>query len=118
MTFSLVGRCAWTGMLGAAVATSSMAVGSRCPHVRAGVGAALTQHRTDPRLGPLGLELLSRGFSPDEANERRWRPRLPVTSCRWLAGRACRAGSGAPVHFRPRTSAAPAVLTGALRIIE
>jgi uncharacterized Ntn-hydrolase superfamily protein len=67
MTFSLVGRCARTGMLGAAVTTSSIAVGSRCPHVAAGVGAALTQHRTDPRLGPLAIELLSRGFSAEEA---------------------------------------------------
>lgn len=67
MTFSLVGRCARTGMLGAAVTTSSMAVGSRCPHARAGVGAALTQHRTDPRLGPVALELLARGFTAEEA---------------------------------------------------
>jgi len=67
MTFSLVGRCARTGMLGAVVTTSSMAVGSRCPHVRAGAGAALTQHRTDPRLGPMALELLARGFPADEA---------------------------------------------------
>jgi uncharacterized Ntn-hydrolase superfamily protein len=51
MTFSLVGRCARTGMLGAAVTTSSIAVGSRCQHARAGVGAALTQHRTDPHWG-------------------------------------------------------------------
>jgi uncharacterized Ntn-hydrolase superfamily protein len=67
MTFSLVGRCARTGMLGAAVTTSSFAVGSRCPYAAAGVGAVLTQHRTDPRLGPLALELLARGFSADEA---------------------------------------------------
>lgn len=67
MTFSLVGRCARTGMLGAVVTTSSMAVGSRCSHVMAGVGAALSQHRTDPRLGALALELLRRGFSADEA---------------------------------------------------
>lgn len=67
MTFSLVGRCARTGMLGAVVTTSSIAVGSRCPHARAGVGAALTQHRTDPRLGPLGLDLLARGFTAGEA---------------------------------------------------
>ena len=63
MTFSLVGRCVRTGMFGAAVTTSSIAVGSRCPYVRAGVGAVLTQHRTDPRLGPLGLDLLERGFA-------------------------------------------------------
>ena len=62
MTFSLLGRCARTGMLGAAVTTSSIAVGSRCSHARAGVGACLTQHRTDPRLGPLALDLLARGY--------------------------------------------------------
>jgi uncharacterized Ntn-hydrolase superfamily protein len=67
MTFSLVGRCARTGMLGAVVTTSSIAVGSRCPHARAGVGAVLTQHRTDPRLGPLALDLLERGFTAGEA---------------------------------------------------
>jgi uncharacterized Ntn-hydrolase superfamily protein len=66
MTFSLVGRCARTGMLGAAVTTSSIAVGSRCQHARAGVGASLTQHRTDPRLGPLALDLLARGFTAGE----------------------------------------------------
>ena len=55
MTFSLLGRCARTGMIGAVVTTSAAAVGSRCPFARAGVGAVLTQHRTDPRLGPLAL---------------------------------------------------------------
>jgi len=67
MTFSLVGRCARTGMLGVVVTTSSISVGSRCPYARAGVGAALTQHRTDPRLGPLALDLLARGFAAEEA---------------------------------------------------
>ena len=66
MTFSLVGRCAHTGMLGGAVTTSSIAVGSRCLFARAGIGAALTQHRTDPRLGPLALDLLARGSSAEE----------------------------------------------------
>jgi uncharacterized Ntn-hydrolase superfamily protein len=54
-------------MVGAAVTTSSMAVGSRCSFARAGVGASLTQHRTDPRLGPLALDLLERGFTAEEA---------------------------------------------------
>jgi uncharacterized Ntn-hydrolase superfamily protein len=63
MTFSLVGMCRRTGMIGAAVTTSSMGVGSRCPFARAGVGAVLTQHRTDPQLGPRGLELLAAGQS-------------------------------------------------------
>ena len=67
MTFSLIGRCARTGMFGAVVTTSSIAVGSRCPYVRAGIGAALTQHRTDPRLGPLALDLLATGFTAQQA---------------------------------------------------
>jgi uncharacterized Ntn-hydrolase superfamily protein len=65
MTFSIAGRCARTGMLGAVVTTSSMAVGSRCAHARAGVGAVLTQHRTDPRLGPAMLQRLRGGESPE-----------------------------------------------------
>jgi len=66
MTFSLVGMCRRTGMFGAAVTTSSMGVGSRCPYARAGVGAVLTQHRTDPRLGPRGIELLAAGQSASQ----------------------------------------------------
>ncbi|MGD9885140.1 MAG: DUF1028 domain-containing protein [Reyranella sp.] len=64
MTFSIAGRCSRTGMLGAVVATSSMAVGSRCCWAEPGVGAVLTQHRTDPRLGPMILEELKGGASP------------------------------------------------------
>jgi uncharacterized Ntn-hydrolase superfamily protein len=52
-------------MLGAVVTTSSMAVGSRCPWAEANVGAVLTQHRTDPALGPKILERLKRGSSPE-----------------------------------------------------
>src|SRR5215470_16971148 len=66
MTFSLVGMCSRTGMFGAAVTTSSMGVGSRCPYARASVGAVLTQHRTDPRLGPRGIELLAAGQSASQ----------------------------------------------------
>lgn len=65
MTYSLAGRCARTGMLGAVVTTSSIAVGSRCPFAAAGIGAALTQNMTDPRLGPLALDLLRRGYSAE-----------------------------------------------------
>ncbi len=64
MTYSLAGRCTRTGMMGAAITTSSLAVGSRCAHARAGLGVVLTQHRTDPRLGPRGLMLLESGYDP------------------------------------------------------
>ena len=67
MTFSIIGRCARTGQIGAAVSTSNIGVGARVPFVRAGVGAVLTQHRTDPRLGPRGLDLLATGCTAQEA---------------------------------------------------
>jgi uncharacterized Ntn-hydrolase superfamily protein len=66
MTYSLIGRCARTGQFGCAVATSSLSVGSRVPHAAPGIGAVLTQHRTDPRLGPRGLDLLRQGCSAQE----------------------------------------------------
>jgi uncharacterized Ntn-hydrolase superfamily protein len=66
MTYSIAGRCARTGMLGTIVTTSSIAVGNRCQFARAGLGAVLTQHRTDPRLGPLGLRFLELGLTPQE----------------------------------------------------
>jgi uncharacterized Ntn-hydrolase superfamily protein len=67
VTFSLIGRCARTGQIGCAVSTSNISVGSRVPFARAGVGAVLTQNRTDPRLGPRGLDLLASGCSADAA---------------------------------------------------
>lgn len=58
MTFSIVGRCANTGQLGIAISSSSIAVGARCPWLRAGVGAVATQNVTLPALGPQILDLL------------------------------------------------------------
>lgn len=66
MTFSLSARDRASGMFGIALASSSIAVGNRCPWARAGVGAVVTQHRTDIRSGPLGLDLLAQGFSARE----------------------------------------------------
>jgi uncharacterized Ntn-hydrolase superfamily protein len=67
MTFALLGRCPETGQLGAAVTTSDLAVGARVPFALAGVAVAVTQHRTDPRLGPRALELVRSGCTPQEA---------------------------------------------------
>jgi uncharacterized Ntn-hydrolase superfamily protein len=66
MTFSIVGRCPSSGQFGAVTATSNIAVGARVAYCAAGVGAVLTQHRTDPRLGPRGLALLRSGCSAQE----------------------------------------------------
>lgn len=67
MTFSIVARCAETGHLGIAISSSSIAVGARCPWLRAGVGAVSTQNITLPALGPQILDLLEAGESPAAA---------------------------------------------------
>jgi uncharacterized Ntn-hydrolase superfamily protein len=67
VTFSLVGRCDRTGMLGAVVTSSSPAVAARCASARAQVGAACTQNVTDPALGPQLLERLAAGAAAAEA---------------------------------------------------
>lgn len=67
MTFSLVARCAKTGMFGVAVASSSPAVAARCAYTRAGVGAVASQNITDPTLGPLTLDLMAGGLSSTDA---------------------------------------------------
>ncbi|KWR76937.1 MULTISPECIES: DUF1028 domain-containing protein [Pseudomonas] len=67
MTFSIVGRCAETGQLGIAISSSSIAVGARCPWVRAGVGAVATQNVTLPALGPQILDRLEAGLAPAAA---------------------------------------------------
>lgn len=66
MTFSLALRCAKTGHFGVAGTTSSMAMGARCLFVNHDAGAVITQHRTDPRLGPQALRRLRAGASAQE----------------------------------------------------
>jgi uncharacterized Ntn-hydrolase superfamily protein len=66
MTFSIVARCAETGMFGVAIASSSPAVAARCAYAQAGAGAVASQNVTDPRLGAGGLALLAAGASAEE----------------------------------------------------
>jgi len=67
MTFSIVARCAETGLFGMAVSSSSPAVAARCAHARAGVGAVSSQNVTDPSLGPKTLDAMADGLTADEA---------------------------------------------------
>lgn len=67
MTFSLVARCAQTGMFGVAISSSSPAVAARCAYARAGVGAVASQNVTDPTLGPLALDLMAGGMNAADA---------------------------------------------------
>ena len=66
MTFSIIARCSRTGMFGIAIATRPMAIGAKCPFLRAGIGGLVVQANGDPRLGPFGLELLQTGYSADK----------------------------------------------------
>ena len=61
MTFSIVARCARTGELGVAVATAVPAVGSICPYLEAGVGAASTQSWVNPYLAIDALAAMRAG---------------------------------------------------------
>lgn len=67
MTFSIVGRCARTGMVGMAISTSSIAVTGRCVWVRGKVGAVATQNITDPAIGSRILDLMAAGTPADRA---------------------------------------------------
>lgn len=57
-------------MLGVAVSSKALAVGSICPFVCAGVGAVATQAWVNPFLGPKVLDLLESGLSAAEAGGR------------------------------------------------
>ncbi len=67
MTLSIAAWDQATGQLGAAISSSSISVSSRCLHWRPGVGIALSQNITDPRLGHHMLSLLAEGVSVEDA---------------------------------------------------
>ncbi|GAA5236007.1 DUF1028 domain-containing protein [Verticiella sediminum] len=62
MTFTVVGRCPRTKMLGVAMATHAPAVGNRCPVVVPRMGAASVQAIADPRLWLLCQKLVAQGW--------------------------------------------------------
>ncbi|MDH5352900.1 MAG: DUF1028 domain-containing protein [Gammaproteobacteria bacterium] len=67
MTLSIAAWDEKTGQLGAAIASSSISVASRCLHWRPRTGIALSQNITDPRLGQRMLSLLSDGVTVHDA---------------------------------------------------
>ena len=67
MTFAIAARCAQSGRFGVAISTRALAVTPRCVFIAPGVGLTVTMARTDPRLGPLGVNLLKLGYSSQRA---------------------------------------------------
>jgi len=65
-TFSIVAVDPNSGVCGAAVASKYPAVGKVVPYVRAGVGAFCTQHWHNPPWGERALDLLAKGYLPEQ----------------------------------------------------
>lgn len=66
---SVLGRDPVDGTLGIALASSSMAVGSRCPHIDVGRAAVTSQGFTNLKVGPLALDLVRCGLTALEVLE-------------------------------------------------
>jgi len=69
MTYSILALNSEKKVLGIAVASGSLAVGSRVPWAKALVGAVVTQAYTNPSLGPLILKLMKLGYQAHMAVE-------------------------------------------------
>jgi uncharacterized Ntn-hydrolase superfamily protein len=66
MTYSIVAHDRETGVMGVAVQSHYFSVGSAVPWGDAGVGVVASQAFSEASYGPLGLELLRAGKSPEE----------------------------------------------------
>jgi uncharacterized Ntn-hydrolase superfamily protein len=66
-TYSIVARDPATGQMGVAVQSHWFSVGSVVPWAEAGVGAVATQSLVDASYGPLALQMLRAGRSPEDA---------------------------------------------------
>jgi uncharacterized Ntn-hydrolase superfamily protein len=64
MTWSIIAKDNATGQIGIAVATKFFAVGSRVPHIAAGIGGIATQALVNPYYGIDGVKLLREGREP------------------------------------------------------
>ncbi len=63
-TFTIVGHCHRTGLLGVCLASSPLSVAARCVFVKANTGAVSTQAYAHPGLGPLAIKLLDLDYAP------------------------------------------------------
>jgi uncharacterized Ntn-hydrolase superfamily protein len=104
-TFSIIARDPDTGEIGIAVQSKVPAVGAVVPWAKSGVGAVATQSYANPRYGPEGLELLSKGVDPAEALKRltegdpeRERRQVGILDAKGrtatFSGKACHAWAG------------------------
>jgi uncharacterized Ntn-hydrolase superfamily protein len=70
LTYSIIALDRKNGLLGIAVASGSIAVGSRVPWAMYRVGGVATQAYTNPALGPIILSSLEKGYDAKTALEK------------------------------------------------
>ena len=66
-TFTILAKCPRTGALGIAMATYSLGVGGYCPAINPQAGVLASQAFADPRLRPIGMQILESGSSAGQA---------------------------------------------------
>lgn len=66
-TFTILAKCPRTGALGIAMATYSLGVGGYCPAINPQAGVLASQAFADPRLRPIGMQILESGASAAQA---------------------------------------------------
>lgn len=103
MTLSLAGWCPRTGETGCAMTTSSTAGGARTLYVAPGHGAVLSQARSDPGAGQVGVRALQAGRDAQAAVD------AMVAASPHAAWRqfAVVDGAGRVAHFTGLSTAAP-----------
>ncbi|MGB9778466.1 MAG: DUF1028 domain-containing protein [Candidatus Bathyarchaeales archaeon] len=69
-TFTILAISPDSNLMGVATASGSTNVGDRVPHAKPGVGVIATQAYTNIAYGIRGLELLQKGWSPEETLSR------------------------------------------------
>jgi uncharacterized Ntn-hydrolase superfamily protein len=70
MTFSIVAADPAAGECGVAVASKFLSAGAVVPWARGSVGAIATQSHANTSYGPVGLDLLATGLSPQAVIDR------------------------------------------------
>ena len=65
-TYSIIALDPETGELGVGVQSKAFAAGNRAQHIRGGVAAIAHQASANPLYGAMGVELLQRGYSPEQ----------------------------------------------------
>ena len=68
-TYSIIGRDPVSGELGMGVQSKAFGAGNRAMHAKGGLVIIAHQAAANPMYGPIGVQLLQAGYSPEEALE-------------------------------------------------